>query len=269
MKAMQERQREACESFRILVFGRVGNEDWGVREKNSIFEQRRGTQAEVETFVNHWIQLDADESGDIDFGEFTEYFVKSNADRLLGMRCVRWLISVGCDDGDVCEKRHKKPTTCTKEDMMRLLWLKATNTDIAAMNNMFVLYKFKKKAVSPLPLLPKKKRRELLENFKDLGQHAQDLVPYTALVDADLVDHDLTLELQAKYDKDKNGLFDFEEFLEMLCPYGYRAHEQVKQAVRKDGMGMRYIVWKGGDCHFRGWLLDSDFATLNELYAIE
>merc|ERR1712150_77440 len=84
-----------------------------------------------------------------------------------------------------------------------------------------------------------------------------------------LVDWDLTVELQAKYDKEKNGTFDFEEFLEMLCPYGYRAHERVTNAIRKDGQAMRYVLWNSGDCHFGGWLLDSDFTVLKEQYAFE
>mmetsp|Transcript_105195 Transcript_105195/g.339310 ORF Transcript_105195/g.339310 Transcript_105195/m.339310 type:complete len:931 (-) Transcript_105195:76-2868(-) len=103
------RQREACESLRMLVFGHVGNEDWLVQDRHKIFEQQRGTEAEIDTFVEQWLLLDDDDSGTIDFNEFLDFFAKKKADKLLGMRCVRYLVG------------------------SRLLWLRATDADVAAM----------------------------------------------------------------------------------------------------------------------------------------
>merc|ERR1719305_1106888 len=79
--------REACESLRILVFGDLGNEN-----SKAVFEQSRGTMEEVAKFVDLWLQIDEDDSGDIDISEFLEFFAKCKTDRLLCMRCVKFLL---------------------------------------------------------------------------------------------------------------------------------------------------------------------------------
>jgi len=251
------RQREACESLRMLVFGHVGNEDWLVQDRHKIFEQQRGTEAEIDTFVEQWLLLDDDDSGTIDFNEFLDFFAKKKADKLLGMRCVRYLVGRR-EDNQVC-----------REDLIRLLWLRATDADVAAMEALFDLKKLQRAAVEPLPLLSKRRRRELLENFKDLDSQGKGLVPYTELVMAGLADEDMMKELQAKYDKDGNGTLDFEEFLEMLCPYGFRAHSKVKVAITKDGQAMRFATCKCGENMFTGWFMETDFLELQKTYALE
>jgi len=86
-----QRQREACEMLRILVFGCVGNEHFKSTEKNKIFEQSRGTSSEVGALVELWEKLDTDYSGDVDAVEFAEYFAEreggKEADKVLGLRC--------------------------------------------------------------------------------------------------------------------------------------------------------------------------------------
>merc|ERR1740129_1057077 len=41
--AQIHRQREACKSARLLIFGFVGNEDWKANERHLIFEQTSGS----------------------------------------------------------------------------------------------------------------------------------------------------------------------------------------------------------------------------------
>lgn len=55
----------------------------------------------------------------MEFQEFLSFFSRSKADRLLGMRCVKYLVGNGGGDGE------EKATGCTIEDMMKLIWLKA------------------------------------------------------------------------------------------------------------------------------------------------
>jgi len=253
----QRQQREACESLRVLLFGHVGNEDWLIQDRQRIFELQRGTEAEIETFVEQWMLLDEDDSGTIDFSEFLDFFAKKKADKILGMRCVRYLV------GRTGEHH------VDRSDLIRLLWLQASEEDVRAMEALFDLKKLARAAVEPPPLLPRRRRRELLENFRDLDNEGKGLVPYTELVLNGLADEDMMKELREKYDKDGNGTLDFEEFLEMLCPYGFRAHEEVKVAITKEGDAMRFATCMCGENRFSGWFMEPDFLALKNIYGFE
>lgn len=240
------RQREACESLRILVFGAVGNENLKPTERGKVFEQSRGTMEEVRKFVEVWLTLDEDCSGDIDFSEFLEFFAKSKADRLMCMRCVKYLLgSKGAStrlsvDGDIVNRKASL-AKCTREDMMRLIWLKAKEDDIRLMNQMFDLHKIKSVRVKTPPLLPKKKRRELLENFNFVDKRGRGLITYTDLVDGGLVEEQMMNEMMLKHDRGTNGVIDQDHFLEMLCPFGFRAHQRVKVMQNKDDKTIRFV----------------------------
>eukprot|EP00418_Pyrodinium_bahamense_P007848 CAMPEP_0179118988 /NCGR_PEP_ID=MMETSP0796-20121207/55993_1 /TAXON_ID=73915 /ORGANISM="Pyrodinium bahamense, Strain pbaha01" /LENGTH=490 /DNA_ID=CAMNT_0020817475 /DNA_START=11 /DNA_END=1483 /DNA_ORIENTATION=+ len=249
-----QRQREACESLRMLVFGHIGNEDWLIQDRPRIFEQQRGTEAEIETFVDQWLLLDDDDSGTIDVAEFLDFFTKKKADKLLTRRCVRYLV------GRTGEQQ------VGRADLVRLLWLRATDEDVADMEALFNFKKLQRASVEPPPFLPKRRRRELLENFRDLDHEGTGLVPYSELVLAGLADEGMMQELRAKYDKDGNGTLDFEEFLEMLCPYGFRAHEKVNVAINKDGLAIREASCMCGEHRFSGWFLEPDYLALKNKY---
>ena len=57
---------------------------------------KRGVQCrgclKVETFCKCWCQMDLDTDGTVDLDEFANFFSKRKVDRLLGMRCVRYLM---------------------------------------------------------------------------------------------------------------------------------------------------------------------------------
>merc|ERR1712232_533216 len=114
---------EACESLRFLVFGYISESR---RSNGPFYEQACGSREEVLKLHSIWNQIDEDGSGDIEFTEFLTYFSKSKADRLLGMKCVKYLVGNGND-----------ATSCNIEDMMKLIWLKATTTDVNQMIHWF------------------------------------------------------------------------------------------------------------------------------------
>mmetsp|Transcript_104422 Transcript_104422/g.185691 ORF Transcript_104422/g.185691 Transcript_104422/m.185691 type:complete len:469 (-) Transcript_104422:15-1421(-) len=252
------REREACESLRALVFGAGAEQFYSEKEKMHIFQQRRGTQMEVEQFCEQWCQLDGDNSGDVDLEEFVSYFNKRRVDRLLGMRCVRYLMPKVAQQG--------RPGSVTKEDMMKLLWLEATDADIEHMNLLFDFYRLKKISAKPPKMLKRKRREEMLDIFQELDRDKTGSVPFIELVDVGIADHSVIALLIEKYGKNRNGRFNREEFLEMLAPLGYRAHPSVKQVVCKDGTRMRNVKWGKGDCYFDGWLTESDYIAMMEHY---
>lgn len=249
-----KQRRDACDSLRCLVFGLVGNEDWRRNEQHLLYEQRRGNKDEVLQLFKVWTQIDEDGSGDIEYHEFIDFFSKTKADRLLGMKCVKYLVGSGEEQLPHEEKRRG----CTVEDMMRLIWLKAADEDVAFMLNIFKLAALHNKRLPTPKLLPKRKRNELLENFKWLDKENKGIISYNDLVDGGLMDEETADELMTKYDTDGSGDLDGEEFLEMLCPHGYRAHEGSKKVVDTDGNKITYVH----NNDFTGWMFEDDAKSL-------
>lgn len=247
LENVERLQREACESLRMLVFGCVGNEDLPGHQKATIFLQRRGNFHEVQAFVDTWLLLDEDEDGSVDFEEFLEFFRRRKVDKLSGMRCIRFLVSM----------EQEAKVSVRKEDMMRVIWLKAEQEDIDHMSAVFQYYVLQKMQMPTPPILSKKRRRELVENFKALDKSNEGTIPYTDLVDAGLVDQDSMLQMRQEHDINSDGMIDVKEFLTIFCPYGMRAHEGVLQTVDKNGQAMSLVYCQCGDHEFHGWLLDS------------
>lgn len=59
-----------------------------------------------------------------------------------------------------------------------------------------------------------------------------------------LVDGDMLLELKEKYDADRGGTLEFDEFLEMLCPFGFRATEHSVQVAYENGGAVSRATFK-------------------------
>lgn len=102
-----QKKKEACDSIRFLVFVWLGNESMRANEKHLMYEARQGTRQEIYKLHQVWSQMDEDGSGDIEFQEFLNFFSRKKADRLLGMRCVKYLVGGGDREG----------ASCTIEDM--------------------------------------------------------------------------------------------------------------------------------------------------------
>merc|ERR1719265_1322850 len=65
-------------------------------------------------------------------------------------------------------------------------------------------------------------------------------------------------DLMARYDIDGNNGLEQNEFLELLCPDGFRAHPQATQAIDKEG---QQLVWCSSP-FFEGWTLEGAFSSL-------
>jgi len=249
-KQMKEdvRTREACESLRFLVFNTIGGPE-GKRSKDGrpFYEQRCGTRDEVLQLHKVWCQMDEDGSGDVEFQEFLSFFNRSKADRLLGMRCVKYLV------GNAAFEDDERPASCRIEDMMRLIWLSARQEDIDLMMSWFKEAEFEKGRVPTPPLLPPKKRRQITDNFPIRGADGGQMT-WIDFRDSGLVDASIVKTLREKHGT--NRFITEELLLEMFCPNGYRAHEGVKSVVDKDGQ----LLVKVENDLFAGWVM-ADKAT--------
>lgn len=241
------RTREACESLRFLVFG---TEIKGVQSKDAVAacEQSCGTKEEVTQLQKVWAEMDEDGSGDVEFQEFLSFFSRSKADRLLGMRCVSYLVGKAKDEGV-----DEREMGCTVEDMMRLIWLRSGDDDIEHMLRWFREAEFARDRVPMPPLLPQRKKRAIMENFPTVNFKQQPQISFHELVENSFLDPATLKGLREQWagrHVPHHMLLSEEDLLEMLCPKGYRAHAGVRTAVGREGEPLTYVENE----FFSGWL---------------
>merc|ERR1719478_1694998 len=84
------------------------------------------------------------------------------------------------------------------------------------------------------------------------------MISYTEFVQAGLVDAETCRELRHRYDVNRDGRIQLDEFLEMLCPHGYRVHQNQRRALGTDGQPMSCISAESGDECISCWIFDKD-----------
>lgn len=248
----ESRVREASDSVRFLVFGtEVKNAGKDVFSP----EHTCGTQEQVQQLQSVWAEMDEDGSGDVEFQEFLSFFSRSKTDRLLGMRCVNYLVGKAKEDGV-----DEYGTGCTIEDMMRLIWLNAKDSDMDKMMRWFHEAELEKQRVKTPPLLNKKKQRQILENFPTLNWEEVTEVSFAELIEKSLLDVEILRGLNQLEEKSGNSDKVTEKrLLEMFCPRGYRAHRDVRSAVDKKGNVLGFVENE----FFKGWLLEEYISKKN------
>lgn len=248
----EQRKREACESLRILVFGSANYDGRREREKDDtpFWEQRCGTREELAKLHKVWLDMDEDRSGDVEFQEFLSFFSRSKADRLMGMRCVKYLLE-STPGGD-----EDRPAACKVSDMMKLIWPKATRDDLDRMNDYFQRADYEKDRVKTPPPLPPKKRRQIMDNLNEVmagGDSPPDTVTWQDLVDSEMVTPAMVKDLKVRHGSQNVTHLSKEMLLEMFCPNGYLAHEGVTRVVDKSGRVLRRV----DNDVFQGWVVAS------------
>lgn len=249
-KALQI-EREACDSIRTLIFDGVGNESWKDSQKHLIYEQARGSSEEMRRFVEFWVAMDEDGSGTIETDEFLNFFKRRRQDRSLGIRIMRYVTGFR-------SAKTGEPRSWTMGDLMKLVWLEAKEEDVEAMLQMFKIHRLSGLKVQPLPLLPKKMRRQLEKNFQLIDHDEDGFITFTDMVEAGFIGLDDVCKLRKTYGReDKTGL-DITDFVEMLCPNGFQASEKARSAYDINGKRIHHISIDEDCKQFDGWLLEED-----------
>lgn len=253
------KHREACETMRQLVFGAVGYEHLpGDKDRlDFLAHLRRGSKAEIETFCELWCKLDKDHDGTVDVEEFISYFKKRPVDRIMGKRCLRYLMPI---------LKAAGRESAIKEDFLSIMWLRASAEDIQEMLGVFNHHRLRLFAKKPPKLLSEKRRMELVEEFATLDEDNEGEVPFRVLVDKGIVDRSMLPYLRNKYDESGRGRFGSKEYLEMLAPVGCRAHREVTKLLDKGGDFKRLVTWKRGGRNIQCWLLLEDFKAMKGEY---
>jgi Ca2+-binding EF-hand superfamily protein len=230
--------REGCESLRMLVFGYVGNEEWKQSEKAKVFEQKIGTKKEIRALYSFFSDLDENNTGGITIKNFHNFFTRSKEQRLLGWKAMLYLI------GETTEK------TATVQDFLKLLYLRADEKSIKEMMRWYDEESMSTKAVPEPPVISVKTHQELVMNFKFIDYKRTGILTPADLVNAGLLDQDMCDELMAKFDANGDGTIEEHEFVEMLCPNGYRASQDSTTAIDAEGNPLVKIEGE----KFTGWI---------------
>eukprot|EP00397_Hematodinium_sp_SG-2012_P040335 GEMP01044174.1.p1 GENE.GEMP01044174.1~~GEMP01044174.1.p1 ORF type:complete len:484 (+),score=81.11 GEMP01044174.1:37-1452(+) len=234
-KLLIRKQKDACNSLRMLVFGCLLNENRSAGEQNTIYEECCGTKLQVKKLWEIWKRMDIDGSGDVGLDEFVKFFSTNKADRLLSWRAVQYLVYNG--------------RTATIEDFMKLIWSKAEDEHIELMMCYFRECAADDQRVKTPRLISRRIRRQLRETFRYLGKNGDKNISYSDMVDANLVDEETANALIKQFDKNGDGRIDEKEFLEMMAPSGTRAYEDQKECFDSDGNTIEYIE----SSWFTGW----------------
>lgn len=263
-------RKEACQMLRFFVFGAVGNEHLRAQaDKDSIFYDRLGERWQVQQLYNLWDRLDCDHSGRCDFSElrrFAEVRLKALVEAALakGTKGLAGLPAwAAAQSGEDVAKAANKlmktleqmlfgmKTSFVLEDMIRILWPMSQPNDVLEMRRWCteMANSIERTGVQTPPLLPEEKVEDLRSIFKyfDTDNDGQLQVP-DLLATGFLNPREVDLIIE-KYDADEDGRLGVLEFVEMLCPAGYRAHEKVTHATLRNGKDVVY------DTEFCRWRL--------------
>jgi len=240
------RTRKACESLRDLIFGIEYTEARRSEGTGAFYEQKCGTKQEVMLLHMKWTQMDTDGSGDVGYKEFLDFFSHSKSDRLCGMRCVNYFVEKNKREGIDDEEGG-----CTIEDIMRLLWLKATDQDVKKMMNWFEEAELQKERIPQPPLLPERKKQQILANFPSFAKEKKHTISFSELLASGLFTEGALMVVEEQFGKELTKGMTQEELLEILCPNGYLAHKDVKQAVDVEGRPLAWVTNK----IFTGWVV--------------
>jgi len=211
-----------------------------------------GTKDEVKRLWQFWQDMDADGSNDIDHVEFNHHIGQLLQSRLLALSTQQTLPKWGQMTaiektamtsekymGRLCDELARylfdKKSTFASEDLMKLKWPRASETDFQSMQKWFSEMHMESTMINAPPVVAPNVYAELCALFRHYDQDDVKHFTFQDLVTFGLIDKDNVEETRRMWDADGNGVLDMEEFCEMMCPTGHRASTHSKVAMLTDG----------------------------------
>jgi len=276
---------DACRDLRMLVYGESSPQ----LSNNELKCRRRGTLQELEPLAEFLCRPGAEISYDFELSEFIEFFrgrgaCKSNAgksnrshrhraalvdDPAAENAHFKFYLTTRVEDlrkRDMEERGERwMPSldNCSLGEMLRLLWPDAGMQDVAHMKALLTLAVLGCMRIETPAMLPQDNQNVLIRHYNQLASRGgHGFVSYADFAHAGLADAETTRELRHRYDLNRDGRIQLNEFLEMLCPNGFRVHEQQCRALSSDVQPLSRIAAESGGERFSGWLFDSDLDRL-------
>jgi len=266
----------ACQELCMLVYGEALPES----SVSDLKTRRRGYLQDMEPLTEFLCRPNAEIKADFVLKEFLEYFRTSKSSDASMTSPKRGRANSADDDTETHVKcciatrledlRRKDMTEsgetwmssldkCSLAEMLRMFWPGAGPKDILAMKALMTRAMLGYYRIKSPSLLPQEKHTQLKGHYAQLESRGENgVVFYNDLIEAGLVDAETSRELRHRYDVNRDGMIQLSEFLEMLCPNGFRVHEKQCRALAADGQPMSCLAAECGGERFSGWLLDSD-----------
>eukprot|EP00931_Biecheleriopsis_adriatica_P037324 TRINITY_DN21406_c0_g1_i3.p1 TRINITY_DN21406_c0_g1~~TRINITY_DN21406_c0_g1_i3.p1 ORF type:complete len:556 (-),score=77.41 TRINITY_DN21406_c0_g1_i3:77-1744(-) len=269
-------KRDVCKTFRTLLFGYVGNESWPADRKAEIYEQTQGSDSQVHALFKWWCTVEKDPvtmRWEVPAGALL-YRLKETCLRIgeksgMAQRCVQFMAEMvrrknSGIDATTDRDLPFESQLCSVEHLIRLLWLSASDDDVRIMKEKLQFRRIVQLSVPPPPVLSMAQRQEYRETFRCLDRKGKGVIAFEDLVDGDIICPGFAEELRKKYDANSDGTLQFEEFIEMICPEGFRPSAGVRKFQHPDGETMSLKKAELYGEQFEGWLRDSDVERLPE-----
>lgn len=147
----------------------------------------------------------------------------------------------------------------TVTSMFKWIWPSATHRHVADMLQHAVCFEMKKVRMAEPPVISKAERRAILGLFRSMDQNKQGTLRPVDLAGGDDPRDDMKRALQNCIDDETvraalgNSNIDETRFLELMCPDGYRGHEDAEEVHLEDGrILVKHVRPSIG---FEGWWL--------------
>lgn len=280
-------RREACALMRWFLFGELGNEDSTDQdERDAIFRESVGTKEQVRVLYWMWANLDDNNSGRCDVSEFRVFVERkireltdtdSEVADVRHRKSIKGLVRPKFHHGatmvlkanSAADLRQQaiedtvqfsaalvdklshallgKKSSFVREDIMRLVWLFATQSDVRIMRSW--CREFDEEAARDLveapPVLDATELEGLRSVFEHFDEQKSGEIHFDTLVTKGLIYAEQVREYRLQWDDDGNGLLSLSEFCEMMCPVGFRA--TAKSEVGSMADARRVVLDKHGN----------------------
>jgi len=148
-----------------------------------------------------------------------------------------------------------KKSSFAVEDMFRVVWPAAGAAEIRQMKVLCkeFLAEANKARVNTPPVLNKEDYDALSSVFDWFDSSGSNELSLHTMVTSGLIYEDQIEELMRRWDADRSGNLNKEEFLDMMCPFGFRPTLKSEMGSQPDGTRVDYDkllgCWKLGDEH--------------------
>jgi Ca2+-binding EF-hand superfamily protein len=261
-------RKEAAQSLRVFIFGQLTESKKALSPKDidRALRDKTGSRAQVQSLYAFWRKLDSDRSGCVDIKEFKEFVDAALKDITDGHSRVRGGFSMQAfKDGSPEENARfatqitdrvgqvllGKKATFVIEDVMRIIWPCSRTQDLKSMKSWFNECELTTWRTKTPPLLPKDQFDALASVFHFFDKDGSGSVTVDELIHSGLMDKEQAQKYVMEVDgPDGDGELCQNEFCELFCPTGFRAHAEAEKGT--DEQGQRLVF----DKRMNGWRLE-------------